>query len=122
MRRELFRVPAAPVAVVLNARRLGRIEKPEGVTLGDKLLQLEQDISSLFNYQFQGIDSRTPGLCPSIPLARSQHYSCGPLVPLARAEHYSSTPRREHRSRIFRSEQSLFDSLRRQSCRTITCT
>ena len=32
---------------------MGRIEKPEGVTLGDKLLQLEQDVYSLFNYQFQ---------------------------------------------------------------------
>ena len=41
------------LAVVNDARRAGRLEKPEGVTLGDKLLMLENDVFSLFNYQFQ---------------------------------------------------------------------
>jgi hypothetical protein len=41
------------LAVVPEARRNGQLEKPEGVTLGDKLLNLEADVYSLFNYQFQ---------------------------------------------------------------------
>ena len=41
------------LAVVSEARRNGQLEKPEGVTLGDKLLNLEADVYSLFNYQFQ---------------------------------------------------------------------
>ena len=41
------------LAVVNDARRAGLLEKPEGVTLGDKLLMLENDVFSLFNYQFQ---------------------------------------------------------------------
>ena len=39
------------LAVVQRARRRGRLEKPEGVTLGNKLLNLEADVYSLFNYQ-----------------------------------------------------------------------
>jgi len=41
------------LAVVSEARRNGQLEKPEGVTLGDKLLMLEADVYSLFNYQYQ---------------------------------------------------------------------
>ena len=41
------------LAVVAEARRKGRLEKPEGVTLGDKLLNLEADVYTLFNHQFQ---------------------------------------------------------------------
>ena len=51
------------LAVVLMARRSGRIEKPEGVTLGDKLLLLEQDVYSLFNYQFQVCTHRPTARC-----------------------------------------------------------
>ena len=40
------------LAVVAEARRRGRLEKPEGVTLGNKLLNLEADVYSLFNYQY----------------------------------------------------------------------
>lgn len=43
------------MAVVSDARRGRRLEKPEGVTLGDKILGLRQALASLFHFQFQTI-------------------------------------------------------------------
>ena len=41
------------MAVVSDARRARRLEKPEGVTLGDKIIGLRTALASLFHFQFQ---------------------------------------------------------------------
>lgn len=43
------------LAVVSDARHARRLEKPEGVTLSDKIITLRTSLSALFNFQFQTI-------------------------------------------------------------------